>query len=54
VQRVVRAGVLAVQRVEQATGLVAELELRPDVADTRDVVELEARGARAGRRRGDP
>ena len=46
-QRVVRACVLAVHRVEETAGLVAEPELRPHVADTRDALELDSRGARA-------
>src|SRR6266567_962861 len=39
-------GVLAVDRVEQPVGLVAEVELRPDVADGRGV-DLLLRPARA-------
>src|SRR6185437_5108330 len=37
--------VLAVHRVQQAAGLVAEADASPDVADALDVVELEAPGA---------
>src|SRR5581483_10464871 len=45
-----RAGalrVLAVDRVEQAVRLVAEVEPAPDVADARDVLELDSAGAGA-------
>src|SRR5207253_6487379 len=38
-------GVGAVDRVEEAVGLDAELELRPDVADVRDAVDLPLRPA---------
>ena len=47
VERGAAVDVLAVHRVEQSAGLVAEPELRPDVVDALDAVELEPRGARA-------
>ena len=46
-ERGAAVGVLAVHRVEQPGRLLAEPELRPDVVDALDAVDLEPRRARA-------